>query len=192
MFRLTEDLRFFIYNGKVNLRRGCMSLCELIRTEMKSDPRDGRNVYIFMNRARTIVRLIHYESGFYIMYEKRPESEKFRRPVYDSKSCRYKIFYTDLVCLTEGPDLRTAPAAEQPRGGPAWPRQGRLRRQRAGDICRRVRAGGCLKETEKEKVGGSQALNRRIRMRACGVSSDRQLLQASKQPLRTTHEADQA
>ena len=41
MFRLSEDLRYYLYTGKVNLRRGCMSLCELIRTEMKSDPRDS-------------------------------------------------------------------------------------------------------------------------------------------------------
>ena len=102
MFRLSEDLRIYLYTGKVNLRRGCMSLCELIRMEMKSDPRDSRNVYVFMNRARTIIRLIHYERGFYVMYEKRPESGKFRKPVYDAKSGKYKISYTDLVCLTEG------------------------------------------------------------------------------------------
>lgn len=102
MFRLSEDLRFYLFTGKVNLRRGCMSLCELIRTEMKSDPRDSRNVYVFMNSARTIARLIHYERGFYVMYEKRPEAGKFRKPVYDSKCGKYKISYTDLVCLTEG------------------------------------------------------------------------------------------
>lgn len=102
MFRLNEDLRFYLYTGKVNLRRGCLSLCELIRMEMKSEPRDSRNVYVFINRSRTIVRLIHYERGFYVMYEKRPESGKFRKPVYDAKSGKYKISYTDLVCLTEG------------------------------------------------------------------------------------------
>lgn len=102
MFRLTEDLRFFLFTGKVNLRRGCLSLCEVIRTEMKSNPLDERNVYVFMNRARTIVRLIHYERGFYVMYEKRPGSGRFRKPVYDAKSGKYQISYTDLACLTEG------------------------------------------------------------------------------------------
>ena len=81
MFRLIEDLRFYLYVGKVNLRRGCLSLCELIRTEMRSDPKDSRNVYIFINGARTIARLIHYERGFYVIYEKRPESGKFRKPI---------------------------------------------------------------------------------------------------------------
>lgn len=102
MFRLTEDLRFFLFTGKVNLRRGCLSLCEIIRTEMKSNPLDERNVYVFMNRARTIVRLINYERGAYVMYEKRPGSGRFRKPVYDAKSGKYQISYTDLACLTEG------------------------------------------------------------------------------------------
>ncbi len=52
---------------------------------MKSDPRDSRNVYVFMNRARTIVRLIHFERGFYVMYEKRPESGRFRKPLYGKR-----------------------------------------------------------------------------------------------------------
>lgn len=102
MLGLNEDLRFWLYTGKVNMRRGCMSLCEMIHTEMKSDPRDCRDVYVFMNKASTIVRLIHYERGFYVMYEKRPENGRFRRPLYDSASGKYKISYSDLVCLTEG------------------------------------------------------------------------------------------
>ncbi len=102
MFRLTEDMRFYLYTGKVNLRRGCLSLCELVRSSMGCDPLDSSNVYVFMNSARTIVRLIHYERGFYVMYEKRPGSGRFRKPVYDAESGKYQISYTDLVCLTDG------------------------------------------------------------------------------------------
>ena len=43
-----------------------------------------------------------YERGFYVLYEKRPSSGRFRKPVFDSKTGRYKISYADLVCLTEG------------------------------------------------------------------------------------------
>jgi hypothetical protein len=102
MFRLTEDMRFYFFTGKVNMRRGCLSLCEVVRNEMKCDPTNERNVYIFMNRQHTIVRLIHCERGFYVMYEKRPMNGKFRKPVYDSKSGKCQISYIDLACLTEG------------------------------------------------------------------------------------------
>ena len=102
MFKLSEDLRFYLYTGKVNLRGGCLRLFDIVKTEMRSNPHDERNVFIFMNKARTIVRLVHYERGFYVMYEKRPSQGRFRKPVYESKTGKYQIGYADLICLTEG------------------------------------------------------------------------------------------
>lgn len=102
MLGLTEDLRFYFYNGKTNMRGGYGRLCETIRTEMKADPENASNVYVFMNRRCTIVRMLHYERGFYVLYEKRPSHGRFRKPVFDSKTGRYKISYSDLLCLTEG------------------------------------------------------------------------------------------
>lgn len=102
MLELNAALRFYIFNGKTNLRGGYMRLCATVREEMKCDPRDSRNVYVFINRRCTIVRMLHYERGFYVLYEKRPETGRFKRPVYDSRTGRYKISYADLVCLTEG------------------------------------------------------------------------------------------
>ena len=102
MFGLSDDLRFYIYNGETNLRGGYMRMCAAIREHMGCDPRNPANVYVFINRRCTIIRMLHYERGFYVVYEKRPESGRFRRPVYDSKTGKYKISYADLVCLTEG------------------------------------------------------------------------------------------
>lgn len=102
MLELREDLRFYIYNGPTNMRGGYGRLCAIIRDELGCDPCNENNVYIFINRSCKIIRILHYERGFYVMYEKRPESGRFRRPVYDSKSKKYKICYADLVCLTEG------------------------------------------------------------------------------------------
>lgn len=77
MLELTDELRFYFYNGKTNMRGGYRRLCETIRMEMKADPENASNVYVFMNRRRTIVRMLHYERGFYVLYEKRPSSGTF-------------------------------------------------------------------------------------------------------------------
>ena len=90
MLGLNETLRFYIFNGKTNLRVGYMRLCVTVRDEIGCNPRDSRNVYVFINRSCTIIRMIHYERGFYVLYEKRPETGRFWRPVYDSKSGKYK------------------------------------------------------------------------------------------------------
>lgn len=65
---------------------------------MGCDPLDSSNVYVFMNSARTIVRLIHYERGFYVMYEKRPGSGPvFSRAITD---CNYLMI--DETCELVG------------------------------------------------------------------------------------------
>ena len=79
-----------------------MRMAAAIREEMGCDPRNSDNVYVFINRRCTIIKMLHYERGFYTVYEKRPETGRFRKPVFDSKSGKYKISYADLVCLTEG------------------------------------------------------------------------------------------
>ena len=63
MFKLSEGLRLFLYTDKVNLRCGCLRLFDIVKTEIRSNPYGERNVFIFMNKARTIVRLIHFERG---------------------------------------------------------------------------------------------------------------------------------
>ena len=102
MLELNDNLRFYIFNGKTNLRGGYMRMCATVREEMKSDPRDSRNVYVFINRSRTIIRMLHYERGFYVVYEKRPENGRFKKPIYDSRTGKTKFPTRVPVCLTEG------------------------------------------------------------------------------------------
>lgn len=49
------------------------------------DPGDASNVYMFMPRNRKLVKILHYERGFYVLYEKRPVMGKFQKPVFDGK-----------------------------------------------------------------------------------------------------------
>lgn len=51
-------------------------------------PDDTLRFYVLINRRFTIIKMIHYERGFYVLYEKRSEIGRFRKPVYDSKTER--------------------------------------------------------------------------------------------------------
>ena len=53
---------------------------------MSLDPSDASNVYMFMSRNRKVVKILHYERGFYVLYEKRPVMGKFKKPVFDEVS----------------------------------------------------------------------------------------------------------
>ncbi|EDV01832.1 hypothetical protein BACCOP_01102 [Phocaeicola coprocola DSM 17136] len=78
MLGLSANLNYYLFNGNVDLRKGIFRLCESIREEMSLDPSDASNVYMFMSRNRKVVKILHYERGFYVLYEKRPVMGRFR------------------------------------------------------------------------------------------------------------------
>ena len=80
---LSANLNYYLFNGNVDLRKGIFRLCESIREEMSLDPSDASNVYMFMSRNRKVVKILHYERGFYVLYEKRPVMGRFKKPVFD-------------------------------------------------------------------------------------------------------------
>lgn len=90
MLGLSANLNYYLFNGNVDLRKGIFRLCESIREEMSLDPSDASNVYMFMSRNRKVVKILHYERGFYVLYEKRPVIGRFKKRKH-SKKC---TFYT--------------------------------------------------------------------------------------------------
>lgn len=101
MLGLSANLKYYLFNGNVDMRKGIFRLCEQIRTELSMDPGDTTIVYMFMSKSRKIVKLLHYERGFYVLYEKRPVQGKFKKPVFDELSRSYQISWSDMAYLTE-------------------------------------------------------------------------------------------
>lgn len=102
MLGLSATYNYFLFNGSVDMRKGIYSLSAVVRDEMSGNPLDGSNVYIFMSKDRRIVKILHYERGFFVLYEKRPLRGKFRKPLFDEESKKYQISWSDMACLTEG------------------------------------------------------------------------------------------
>lgn len=101
MLGLSATYNYFLSYGSVDMRKGCFSLSQLVRDEMNENPLDGNNVYIFLSKNLKIVKILHYERGFFVLYEKRPLQGKFKKPVFDIVSQKYQISWSDMVCFTE-------------------------------------------------------------------------------------------
>ena len=101
MLGLSANLNYYLFNGNVDLRKGIFRLCEFIRMELSLDPGNASNVYMFMSKNRKVVKILHYERGFYVLYEKRPVMGKFKKPVFDELSRCYQISWSDIAYLTE-------------------------------------------------------------------------------------------
>jgi len=101
MLDLTGSYKYFLFNGSVDMRKGLFGLAETVRKEMQQNPIDSNSVYIFMSKNRNIVKLLHFERGFYVLYEKRPIMGKFKKPIYDDNTKSYQISWNDMIYFTE-------------------------------------------------------------------------------------------
>lgn len=91
------------------MRKGMNSLCGVVQNQMGYDVRMG-DVFIFISRNRTTIKLLHAEDGGLVLYMKRLEEGTFRMPAYDPESRSYPMEWRDLVMMVEGiredPDSR--------------------------------------------------------------------------------------
>ena len=83
------------------MRKGFDALCGMVRSQMLRNPLSG-DVFIFMNRTRTTIKILRWESGGLVIYHKRLEQGRFEEPIYHTqdKSCHLK--WAELVMMVQG------------------------------------------------------------------------------------------
>jgi transposase len=101
MFALTTTNVFYLYRNPADMRSGFDSLCGIVQNELNRNPASG-DVFIFINKPRNRIKLLHWERGGYLLYYKRLETGTFDLPEIDSKTKDYCIAWHQLVMLVEG------------------------------------------------------------------------------------------
>ena len=84
MFNLNDSLHYLLYNRPTDMRKSFHTLSGIVTDVMGHDPCNG-NVYIFMNRARNRIKLLHWEAGGMVLYSKLLEAGTFGNPGSFSK-----------------------------------------------------------------------------------------------------------
>ncbi len=102
MLSLDSSFRYYLCTEDVTLRYRHRGLREYIRGKLHRDPANG-DVYIFLSRNRSRVRLYYFHHKGEILTEKIMHNDRFVRPVFggDDKSV-YHMSWNDLVYLLEG------------------------------------------------------------------------------------------
>ena len=67
MFSLNDSMRYLLYNKPTDMRKSYHTLCGLVTNELGCDPCNG-DVYIFINKARNRIKLLHWEPGGLVLY----------------------------------------------------------------------------------------------------------------------------
>ena len=101
MFNLNENNRFVMSRNPMDLRKGVDSLCGAIRS-CHLDPLNG-DVYVFSNRSRTVLKLLHWERGGYTLYYKRLSVGRFHPKIFLRAGAGFRSMrWDELVLLMEG------------------------------------------------------------------------------------------
>jgi len=101
MFNLNSAHRFYLYDQATDMRKGFDSLSGLVSSQMGQDPTNG-SVYIFMNKNRNLMKLLHWEPGGFTLYYKRLEKGLFERPALNEGR---QITWGELMLVVEGIEL---------------------------------------------------------------------------------------
>ena len=101
MFALTGELNFYLYSKPTDMRKGFDGLSGIVSGELKKNPASG-DVFIFINRPQNKLKLLHWESGGFVLYYKRLESGTFDLPRIEKGSKGLQIKWSDLVMMVEG------------------------------------------------------------------------------------------
>lgn len=99
MFTLHSSLSFYFYRSPCDMRKSFNGLSGLVRNELGKEPAGG-DVFVFLNRTRTHLKLLHWERGGFVLYYKRLEQGTFILPAFRNGESR--ISWSQLVLMIEG------------------------------------------------------------------------------------------
>lgn len=97
----SERLRYFVYRGPCDMRKGFDSLSGIVRNEYKMDPLTG-DVFVFFSRQLTKIKVLHFQGDGFAIFSKRLEKGTFEMPKTDSASGAIEISSEQLQFILKG------------------------------------------------------------------------------------------
>ena len=107
MFNLTSGVKIYAYTRATDMRKGLNGLSGIVRSEFQTDPTDG-SLFIFINRRRDRMKLMHFDGGGFWLYYRLLESGTFEALKSKPGSCQLQMDATELSMLLSGVSLITS------------------------------------------------------------------------------------
>ncbi len=101
MFTLSSSNRFHLYSQPTDMRKSFDGLSGLIQNNLERNPLHG-DVFIFINKKRDKIKLLHWQGISYTLYYKRLEKGTFELPEYDQEIGSIALTYTQIVMIVDG------------------------------------------------------------------------------------------
>jgi len=101
MFNLTSSMKYYLYSYPTDMRRSFYTLSGMVTNLMGRNVQDG-DVYIFINRLCTSMKILHMECGGLVIYHMKLESGTFKLPVFDQNTNTFQTSWQDLMMMVRG------------------------------------------------------------------------------------------
>jgi transposase len=99
-------LRYHLYRGAVDMRKGFDGLSGLVRNELGRNPMNGE-LFIFINRRGNLIKLLVWDITGYAVYYKRLERGTFEIPHSVSSGKSIILSREQLMLIMEGISLKS-------------------------------------------------------------------------------------
>jgi transposase len=110
MLSLSSTHQFLLYTAPCDMRKSFDSLAGLVTNELGGNPTSGE-VFVFLNRKRNFIKLLHWEKDGFVLYYKRLEQGTFTPPGREGKST--SLHWPELVLMLEG--IKAEKLTQKPR-----------------------------------------------------------------------------
>lgn len=95
------QVRVWLYRRPTDMRRSFDGLSAMVRRELGEEPSSGE-LYVFVNRRKTLMKVLYFERGGYCVWSKRLEQGNYQ--VRFDSSPKLAIDRTALALIIEGID----------------------------------------------------------------------------------------
>lgn len=106
MLALSSACRYYFYRGITDFRCGFDALSGLVRSELGQDPTLG-DIFIFLNRKRSQIKLLHFEGDGFAMYHKRLETGTYELPDANNDEKHLAMSSEELMLILNGIQLKS-------------------------------------------------------------------------------------
>lgn len=84
------------------MRKSFDGLSGIVSNELNRDPTSG-DVFIFLNKRKNLIKLLHWERGGFVLYYKRLEKGTFTPPRLKKDG---SVSWPDLILMNEGISIK--------------------------------------------------------------------------------------
>ena len=117
MIAIPSGADIYLCTSATDMRKGFDGLSGIVRSEFGREPADG-SLFLFINRRRDRLKILHWEEGGFVLWYKRLESGTVEAIRHDDGQPVVTIDATELAMLISGISLSSTKRRKRYRDAP--------------------------------------------------------------------------